>query len=71
MSMHPSLKDKKFGTSRRSKGRIRHPGQAHASAKKRGASQEELIKLKEAAFGSRKIIEEDPERPEWSYDWDD
>ncbi len=55
MSMPPSLKDKKFGSQTRGVGGKRkkaHPGQAYASARKRGNTTErELSRLRTMAFG--------------------
>lgn len=70
MSMHPTLKDRKFKSQGRGIGEKQkkaHPGQAYASARKRGhTSKQELSRLRTFAFGrlsSNRVEEEKDKKP--------
>jgi len=70
MTVHSSLRDKKFIRPKRSRGKVNHPGQVYGSARKRGASQEKLDGLRKTAFRRRKIKEEDL-NSKWDDFWED
>ena len=71
MTVHSSLRDRKLERTMDKRGkRITHPGQAYASARKRGTSPEELAGLREVAFTKKRYDDEEPKDSLFSFDWE-